>query len=202
MAQTTRDQLLATARRLFAERGFYGVSIANIADEHGLTKQALLHHFPNKAKLYGEVLREISDDLDKLKLAAMETSADPKGQLGTLLRAMVPTIEDETIRTRLLMRELLDNVPRAETAGTWYLKTFLNDLVGMVKAVPGWAEATEAEALAVIYQLLGAVNYFGVSGPTLQGIFGKTKVRMLNEAFPAQLDALLDAAFAIRHSKA
>ena len=55
MAQDTRERLLDQAEPLFAERGFYGVSIAAIASELGLTKQALLHHFGSKEKLYGEV---------------------------------------------------------------------------------------------------------------------------------------------------
>ena len=45
MTDDTRRMFLDTARRLFAGKGFYGASLANIADELGLTKQALLHHF-------------------------------------------------------------------------------------------------------------------------------------------------------------
>ena len=59
-AADTRDQFIEAARRPFAERGFYGTSIAAIAEELGLTKQALLHHFGTKEKLYGDVLEEIS----------------------------------------------------------------------------------------------------------------------------------------------
>ena len=59
MASDTRELFLDTAETLFAERGFYGVSIAAIAGELGLTKQALLHHFSSKEKLYGAVLERI-----------------------------------------------------------------------------------------------------------------------------------------------
>ena len=194
MASTTRDQLLAPARRLFAERGFYGVSIANIADEHGLTKQALLHHYPSKEKLYGEVLKEISQELDSFKTAVLSSSVPPRTQLRALFLGMVPKSETDVIRTRLLMRELLDNIDRAETAGTWYLKPFLDDLVCFVKTVPGWSNASDAQALAFLYQMLGAVNYYGVSGPILQGIFGKKGAKALGQSFPGQLGAMMDAA--------
>lgn len=40
----TREKLLAAAHSQFADRGFYGASIAQIAGEVGLTKQALLYH--------------------------------------------------------------------------------------------------------------------------------------------------------------
>ena len=52
----TREALVEVARRLFSERGFYGVSVAAIASELGITKQALLHHFGTKEALYAEVL--------------------------------------------------------------------------------------------------------------------------------------------------
>ena len=42
MTSSTRDQFLQAAIKQFADRGFYGTSIASIAADLGLTKQALL----------------------------------------------------------------------------------------------------------------------------------------------------------------
>ena len=196
LTQSTREQFLATALRLFSERGFYGVSIANIAAELGLTKQALLHYFPSKEKLYGEVLRRISREFDDLRSAAQANSGDPAAQLTTLILSLTPKTADESVRTRLLMRELLDNQHRAESASAWYLKPLLIDLIAMAKAAPGWSRATDAEALALIYQLLGAVNYYAISTPTLRGIFKNDGLEALESAFPGQLRTLIDAALA------
>ncbi|MEL7487114.1 MAG: TetR/AcrR family transcriptional regulator [Pseudomonadota bacterium] len=194
MASTTRTQLLKTARDLFAERGFYGVSIAAIADQHGLTKQALLHYFPSKEKIYGAVLKEISWEIEEHAKHAVAASDDPKTQLKTLLQVLLPSSADDVVRTRLLMRELLDNKHRAETAGEWYLKPFLKTLIRLIKKNDGWSHASDAQALAVVYQLLGAVNYVAVSEPTLTGIFGASGVKAMTRAFPAQLEATTDAA--------
>lgn len=67
---STRDRMIEEARALFAERGFYGVSIAQIAAELGLTKQALLHHFGTKERLYGLVLEQIAGELAGLKASS------------------------------------------------------------------------------------------------------------------------------------
>ncbi len=195
MAQGTKDQLLLTARNLFAERGFYGVSIANIADKHGLTKQALLHHFPTKEKLYGQVLKEISEELDDLMAAARSSSDDPKTQLMSLFQGFVSDTHGEAVRTRLLMRELLDNKHRAETAGAWYLKAFLKNLVKMAKTLPGWENVPDSQALALVYQLLGAVNYYAISQPTLRGVFGAKGAKALNDCYIDQLNRVMHAAF-------
>ena len=67
MHADTRQRLLDIAEQLFAERGFYGVSIAAIASEVGLTKQGLLHYFNSKEKLYGAIVQRISDDFQDLR---------------------------------------------------------------------------------------------------------------------------------------
>jgi len=192
MPTSTRDKLLETARALFAERGFYGVSIADIAKEHGLSKQALLHHFSTKEKLYGEVLRQISDEFEALRTESQTSQLKPAAQFKSYLMSIYKaTVQDET-RSRILMRELLDNKRRIETAGTWYLKPFLENLVNMMKQIPSSSDLTDTEALASIYQILGAINYYGISEPTLQGVFGAKVVRKLDSKFPVQLAHLID----------
>ena len=193
MPRSTRDKLLKTARTLFAARGFYGVSIADISKEQGVTKQALLHHFSTKEKLYGEVLRQISDEFEALQVKSQSSHPAPAAQLKSyLMNIYEATVQDET-RSRILMRELLDNKRRIETAGTWYLKPFLEKLVDMMKQIPSNSDLTDIEALASIYQILGVINYYGISGPTLQGIFGAKTVRKLDSGFSDQLAYLIDS---------
>ena len=81
MQGDTREKLLDMAEKRFAERGFYGVSIAAIAEELGLTKQALLHHFGSKEKLYGAVLARISEDYRAQQVKMAGQSDDPTNRL-------------------------------------------------------------------------------------------------------------------------
>lgn len=198
MAKDTREQLLDTAEALFADRGFYGVSIAAIADELGLTKQALLHHFGQKEKLYGEVLARISTGFDGLSAEAMQAEDDPVERLIVFFQALHAPSPEKTAQTRLLMRELLDNKQRADNAATWYLAPFLRRLIGMVQAVPNWQEADDTQSLTLVYQWLGAVNYFAISGPTLAAIFGTAQVADMQARFPEHLAQLIRAGLAMR----
>ncbi len=191
--EDTRVALLEAATRQFARRGFYGTSIASISDELGLTKQALIHHFGSKEKLYGEVLQQIADQLLANVVEATSDESEPRRQIERLLELLYESRKTSPEQTQLITRELLDNRPRAEHAGTWYLKSFLSAVVALVRRVPGWDSVSDAEVLAAVYQLLGAVNYFAISEPTLARMFGKPAYRALEEAFPAQLRALVDA---------
>lgn len=47
----TKEHILASAQRLVQQRGFNGFSYADIADEVGIRKASLHHHFASKADL-------------------------------------------------------------------------------------------------------------------------------------------------------
>jgi AcrR family transcriptional regulator len=51
----TTERLLASARRLFAERGYAGTSLADIVADTGMTKGAVYHHFSGKEDVFREV---------------------------------------------------------------------------------------------------------------------------------------------------
>ena len=55
---------------------------------------------------------------------------------------------------------------------------------------------SDAEALALVYQLLGAINYLGMSEPTLTQMFGEATFEELCAAYPRQLRALIRSRFA------
>ena len=57
-----RAEILRSALDLIGRRGFDGSTLADIADEVGLTKAGVLHYFGSKAELYAEVLR-LRDEL-------------------------------------------------------------------------------------------------------------------------------------------
>jgi AcrR family transcriptional regulator len=58
-----REQILTTAAELFAERGFHGVSVADLGAACGISGPALYRHFPSKDAMLAEMLVSISEEL-------------------------------------------------------------------------------------------------------------------------------------------
>jgi len=84
-----RDKLeadiAAVAVRVFAECGYEGTSIADVAERAGLSKQNLMYYYPSKQALYQRVLDEVLDEW----LARMESLADETQEPAEVLRAYV-----------------------------------------------------------------------------------------------------------------
>lgn len=54
--QERRNQLLDTARRLFAEKGMENTTIKDIADEAGVAQGLLYHYFPSKDEVFWAII--------------------------------------------------------------------------------------------------------------------------------------------------
>ncbi|WP_280262420.1 TetR/AcrR family transcriptional regulator [Nocardia wallacei] len=71
-----KERILDVALKTFADNGFRGASIAEIAERCGLSQPGLLHHFPTKAALLTAVL-EYRDRVDYERLGAPDDLRGP-----------------------------------------------------------------------------------------------------------------------------
>lgn len=61
--QRTRELIAATARRLFAERGFEAITVAEIAREADVAEKTVYNYFPTKEDLFYSRLEAFEDEL-------------------------------------------------------------------------------------------------------------------------------------------
>jgi len=86
----TAGVILDAALRLFAERGFGGTSIRDIAKESGVQSASLYAHYRSKEHVLAELVRIAHQEhYRRMRTALLESDSDPRHQLVALVRAHV-----------------------------------------------------------------------------------------------------------------
>lgn len=104
----TQSAILDRCLRLFAERGFAGTSMRDIAREMDLSVAAVYHHFPSKRDLYAAVAAHAFKDKQPLLEAAVEGHGSPQERLRSLVRQLAQIVAEDRTFHAFYQRELLD----------------------------------------------------------------------------------------------
>jgi AcrR family transcriptional regulator len=133
----TRERLLKTAARLFAERGFRKVTVREICRASRANVAAVNYHFRDKLGLYREVLQLAIEVLrtttEKAKRAAADCPPDEKLRryVRVYLQRMLGADRDDWIH-RLINREIADPTPALDALVDQGLRPRLEYLSGIV----------------------------------------------------------------------
>jgi AcrR family transcriptional regulator len=153
-----REQLLDIGRRLFAERGFEGTSIEEIAAKAGVSKPVVYEHFGGKEGLYAVVVdREVDRLLTMATVWLDGEDTMPKFEGAAV--GLLKYIEDNADGFRILVR---DSPPGS---GTGTFGTLLSDIAGQVEYIVGDYLSSRGQdpKLAPMYaqMLVGMVAFAG-----------------------------------------
>jgi TetR/AcrR family transcriptional regulator len=108
---SSRDKILEVSEVLFARRGYAGVGLREVAEQAGLGKSSLFHHFKSKDALYSEVLGEVLGRIKRVldPIAASHTA--PELRLVAWVEGLVDVLASHPGTARLLMRALVEDDP-------------------------------------------------------------------------------------------
>src|SRR5690349_15728638 len=127
-AAERREQLISISRGLFAERGFDGASIEEVASRAEVSKPVVYEHFGGKEGLYAVVVdREVRSLLDMMTHAL--TAGHPRELLEQAALALLDYIDQEPHGFQVLVRES----PVLSPGGNF--SSVMNDVAEQVEAL-------------------------------------------------------------------
>jgi TetR/AcrR family transcriptional regulator len=181
-----RTHILKVATRRFARQGFDSTSLQEIADEVGVKKPSLLHHFPSKADLLRGVLDNLfehwTDSLPRL----LEAVTSGRGRFEAITAELMRFFLEDPDRARLVVRELLDRPDQMQSRLTQTLTpwlTLIADYIRKGQEAGQIAKDVDAEGyiMHIVTLAVSSVAAMPVVGKALGGKKEDTAERQLRE---------------------
>ena len=177
----TRARVLDAATRLFAEHGFHGTTVRDIATAARANVASGHYHFGSKRDLYVEVLRAAFADVRRLLErggvqvddATLDRMTRPELErlLETRVRLMLANLlgPPPSVHSTLMMREMLDPSDALPIVVTEFIEPMVADTASVVRRL---APALDDEAVTwCVASLMGQALFYRMTRPATLRMF-------------------------------
>lgn len=104
-----RRAMLSAAADLFAERGFGGTNLRDLADVLGMSRPGLYYHFPSKEKILEALIEEVTFSFAaQLESIASQIDQDPEAALRHVVKVSTLWVLENAVMFRVLDRSEAD----------------------------------------------------------------------------------------------
>lgn len=124
----TVDRILSTAAKVFAESGFEGARVDDIAERAGVNKATIYYHIGDKKALYAQVLHDVFGDMTSLLISRVENATTPEEKLKAYIHSIGDTLKQHPYLPPIMMREVA-------SGGTYFPDIVATDIAIIIQLI-------------------------------------------------------------------
>ncbi len=161
----TSQKILSCATRLFAQHGYDGTIMDDLAEQCGVNKASIYYHHKDKATLYENALTALFTPIADAVTEAVESESDPVKKLEVHIKAFAKANADNPNFSAILMREMASggaNMPTRAREQMQRILFLLNKTLELGKSDNVFKAA---DPLIIHFMIVGTINLFVASIP-------------------------------------
>lgn len=164
--EATRQSILEAAETIFADQGFHGARLQDVALAVGIRRPSILYYFANKQELYDAVESGIFAAMHHMAMAYI---AKADGPLATLLALLDGWLDFQVARpsaARIMMRLVADVTPR-HGHPTLFSDTALRDMEAVIAGGVASGDFRAVPPMQVVNAVAGSTLFYVCNGRQL-----------------------------------
>lgn len=155
----TVDRILATALEAFADKGFAGARMDEIARAAGVNKATIYYHLGNKAALYSAVLHRTLGQQAGPFAEAIAKCPTPEEKLRQYVRCIFENIQRHPALPRIFMREAASLGAHIPPQTIMDLSGIIGQLTGILAEGRETGDFIEATPVLIHFMIVGALGF-------------------------------------------
>ncbi|MET9686478.1 TetR/AcrR family transcriptional regulator [Streptomyces coeruleorubidus] len=158
--ELVENEIFAQASRLFAERGFSGTNLGDIAEAMGITRPALYYYVKSKEDLLAKLVEQMSEGLPaEIEALAADATAAPAVRLRKIAYLIAFQRASQPIRFQLLLRSEADLPPAIAKVHKAGIRTSLAGLERVIEEGIAKGHFRPVDARATTLAVAGMCNW-------------------------------------------
>lgn len=172
-----REEVLKSAARLFAERGYRAVTVGDIASDLGFTKSAIYYYFPDKEEILWAITEESYESYIDLAADILTRNLPPDKALAAMIHAHAMQVMTRREWTAIFFKDQTEVSPKRQKL----VKQLRKEYAGMIEKV--YRDGVEAKLFKdlptpiVVSSIFGACNWLYIWYREDRGISPETVAR-------------------------
>lgn len=154
------NEIFERATALFAERGFAGTSLQDIADAMGMTRPALYHYVKNKDEILSKLVTQFTEaPADTLAAIRAKSDQSPLERIREMVHSMVTRQAKQASLFRLLILSESELPEEIKTVHKAARRRVLREITAVIEEGIETGELRLVDARVAAFGVLGICNW-------------------------------------------